>query len=595
MANRSEIGVSKKMKKTKIVCTVGPACEDKDLLIKMLESGMNVARMNFSHGSHEEHKIRMDLVKSAREIVGKPVGIMLDTKGPEVRIGSFVNGRADIIKGKQVILTTEEILGTADRFSISYKELPKEAKEGTRILIADGLIALSVKKVEGNDVFCEALNDGALTDKKNVNIPGATSKLPALTEKDKEDLKFGVEQDIDFIAASFIRKASDVLEIKQFLQSCGGDKIFIISKIENQEGVDNIDEILKVTDGLMVARGDLGVEIPTEEMPLVQKMLIRKANEAGKPVITATQMLESMIKNPRPTRAEVTDIANSILDGTDAIMLSGETAAGAYPVEAVRTMAEIAKKAESAVDFRKNLTTAYIEGCQSVSDAISHASCATALDLGAAAIIIPTHSGTTARMVSRFRPSMPIIAAVVDEHVRRRLSLMYGVYSVVVFFSENTDDVLEASVKGAVDAGYVQNGELVVITAGIPVGVSGTTNMLKVHVVGEVVAKGTAIGSGSVSGKVFVVKDGDLSSYHGCVDCIMVADRTNNDMLSIMEKAAGFIICEGDPASHAAIVATVLKKPIVYGVANATEIFKSGQTVTIDTATGQVYSGRTNL
>lgn len=592
---QNEVGVIKKMKKTKIVCTVGPACEDEALLVKMLEAGMNVARMNFSHGSHEEHKVRMDLVKAARETVGKPVGIMLDTKGPEVRIGCFEGGRADIVTGKQVILTTDDILGTAERFSISYKELPREAKVGTKILIADGLIALVVKSVAGNDVICEALNNGGLSDRKNVNIPGATSKLPALTEKDKEDLRFGVEQDIDFIAASFIRKASDILEIRQVLQSCGGDKILIIAKIENQEGVDNVDEILKVADGLMVARGDLGVEIPTEEMPLVQKMLIRKANEAGKPVITATQMLDSMIKNPRPTRAEVTDIANSILDGTDAIMLSGETAAGAYPLEAVRTMADIAKRAETAVDFRKNLAGAYNNGNISVSDAISHASCATALDLGAAAIIIPTHSGTTARMVSRFRPSMPIIAAVVDEHVRRRLSLIYGVYSVIVVFSENTDEALDNSVKGAVDGGYVQNGELVIITAGIPVGVSGTTNMLKVHVVGEVVAKGTAIGVGSVSGRVFLVKHSEVSSYHGCDHGIMVADSTNNDMLPIMEKAAGFIITEGGPASHAAIVATVMKKPVVYGVAGATEIFKEGQTVTIDTATGQVYSGRTKI
>ena len=595
MDKQKELGVSMKLKKTKIVCTVGPACEDKDLLVKMLESGMNVARMNFSHGSHEEHKRRMDVVKAARDIVGKPVGIMLDTKGPEVRIGCFEGGRAEIITGKQVILTVEDVLGTAERFSVSYKELHKEAKVGTKILIADGLIALTVTKVVGNDVYCKALNGGSLSDRKNVNIPGATSKLPALTERDKEDLRFGVEQEIDFVAASFIRKASDILEIKQVLQSCGGERIFVIAKIENQEGVDNVDEILKVADGLMVARGDLGVEIPTEEMPLVQKMLIRKANEVGKPVITATQMLDSMIKNPRPTRAEVTDIANSILDGTDAIMLSGETAAGAYPLEAVKTMADIAKRAETMVDFEKNLAKDHNNGIVSVSNAISYASCSTALDLGAAAIIIPTHSGTTARMVSKFRPSMPIIAAVVDEHIRRRLSLIYGVYSVIVVFSENTDTALENSVKGAVDGGYVQSGELVVITAGIPVGVSGTTNMLKVHVVGEVVARGTAIGTGSISGKVFIVKNNDISKYKGCNKCIMVADSTNNDMLQLMEKAAGFIISEGGPASHAAIVATVMKKPVVYGVEKATEIFKDGQMVTIDTATGQVYSGRAKI
>jgi len=454
---------------------------------------------------------------------------------------------------------------------------------------------LDVRRVEGNEIICEAENSGVLTDRKNVNIPGAVSKLPALTDKDRADLVFGVEQDIDFIAASFIRKAADVLEIRQILKNNGGEKILIIAKIENQEGVDNIDEILKVADGLMVARGDLGVELLTEEMPIVQKMLIKKANDAGKPVVTATQMLESMIKNPRPTRAETTDIANSIIDGTDAIMLSGETAAGAYPIECVRTMAEIANRAESLVDSRKRLSMNTFEGSLSISDAISHATCSTAFDLDAAAIIIPTHSGTTARMVSRFRPSMPIIAAVVDEHVRRRLSLNYGVYSVLVTFSENTDEALESSAKAAVDNGYVKNGELVVLTAGIPIGVPGTTNMIKVSIVGEVVAKGISIGSGSVSGKVCIIKDLAKDINKVCDSCIIVANKTTNEILPLMEKAVGFVVAESSLASHAAIVATVMKKPIILDVKNATELFVDGQVITIDTTTGQIYSGKTRV
>ncbi len=473
------------LKKTKIVCTIGPASDSEEMLAKLMDAGMNAARLNFSHGVHSEHKVRIEKIKKVREKKNLPIGIILDTKGPEVRLGKFDGGRAEIREGDRVIVTTEEILGTAERFSVTYKEMPDEVKIGSKILIADGMLQLEVVEIEKKEVTTKALNSGILTDRKNVNIPGATSKLPALMEKDIEDLKFGIENGIDIVAASFIRKASDVLEIRRVLDENGGEGIHIISKIENREGVDNIDEILEVSDGIMVARGDLGVEIPTEEMPLIQKKLIKHANEAGKPVITATQMLESMIKNPRPTRAEVTDIANAIWDGTDAVMLSGETAIGEYPEEAVKIMASIAKKTESTLDMKKLISIGEVPTKTSVANAISLATCTTAYDLGVKAIIVPTNSGTTARMVSRFRPDMPVVATVYDYKVMCRLSILYGVYPVVVERSSNTDEAIRNSIEAAGASGLVSNGDYVVITAGIPMGVSGTTNMMKVHIMGD--------------------------------------------------------------------------------------------------------------
>ena len=473
------------LKKTKIVCTIGPASDSEEMLTKLAEAGMNVARLNFSHGDHDEHKARIEKIKAVREKTDRPIGIILDTKGPEVRLGKFEDGRAEINEGDEIIVTTEDILGTNKKFSLTYKEMPQEVKIGSKILIADGMLQLEVIATGETEVRAKALNSGVLTDRKNVNIPGATSKLPALMDKDIDDLKFGIENGIDIVAASFIRKASDVLKIRRVLIDNGGEGIHIISKIENREGVENIGEILEVSDGIMVARGDLGVEIPTEEMPLVQKELIRRANEAGKPVITATQMLESMIKNPRPTRAEVTDIANAILDGTDAVMLSGETAIGEYPEEAVRIMSSVAIKTESTLDMKKRIVVGGIPKLNSVSNAISLATCTTAYDLGVKAIVVPTNSGTTARLVSRFRPDMPIIATVYDYKVMRRLSLLYGVYPVVVKRSSNTDEAIENSIEAAMASGLVKERDYVVITAGIPMGVSGTTNMMKVHIMGD--------------------------------------------------------------------------------------------------------------
>ncbi|MDF2520139.1 MAG: pyruvate kinase [Clostridia bacterium] len=579
------------MRRTKIICTIGPASENEEMLIQLINGGMNVARLNFSHGSHEEHKKRIDTIKKIRQQLNKPVAIMLDTKGPEVRLGSFKGGNAEIKAGDRFILTTEDIAGDNTRCSITYKELPGEVKPGTRILIADGLIELRVVDKTNTDVICEVVNGGALSDRKNVNIPGATSKLPAITEKDISDLKFGIESEIDIIAASFIRKAADVIQIRRILEENNGSYIRIISKIENQEGVDNADEILAVSDGLMVARGDLGVELPAEEIPLTQKMLIKKANEAGKPVITATQMLDSMIRNPRPTRAEVTDIANSILDGTDAIMLSGETAAGKYPLEAVKTMATIAERTEFDLDYRRYSSSIDYKADITVASAISHASCTTAYELGAAAIITPTQSGSTPRMVSKFRPKAPIIAATFDERVRRQLSLSFGVHSVLIKPTDNTDDLIEQSVNQAIANEYIGSGDLVVITAGVPAGVAGTTNLIKVHIIGNIIAKGIGVGTKSVTGRVSIVRDLEKDSEKIQEGDILVMLSSDKETVPLMQKAAAFIVEEGGITSHAAIAGIALGKPVIVGVKNALELFKDGQTVTMDTARGVIYKG----
>ena len=583
------------MRGTKIVCTIGPASDSEEMLTQLVTAGMNVARLNFSHGDHEEHKKRIDTIKKVRQKLQKPIAIMLDTKGPEVRLGTFKDGTAEINAGDKFILTIEDILGDSTRGSITYKELPREVSKGTRILIADGLIELSVVDMTETEVICQVINGGTLATRKNVNIPGATSKLPAITEKDISDLIFGVENDIDMVAASFIRKATDVLEIRKILEGNGGGYINIISKIENQEGVDNIDEILKVSDGLMVARGDLGVELPAEEIPLTQKMLIKKCNKSGKPVITATQMLDSMIRNPRPTRAEVTDIANSILDGTDAIMLSGETAAGKYPIEAVKTMAIIAERTEKDLDYaRIEKRQEYKDGI-TVANAISHASCTTAYELGAAAIITPTQSGSTARMVSKFRPKAPIIAATFDERVRRKLCLSFGVHSVLIQGVDSTDDLIEQSVNQAIANEYISSGDLVVITAGVPAGVAGTTNLIKVHIIGNIAAKGIGVGQHSVTGKVAVIRDLEKDSEKVEDGDILVVVSTDKEVVPLMKRASAFIIEEGGITSHAAIVGIALGKPVIVGVKDAMNLFKDGQIVTMDTVRGVIYKGTTRV
>ena len=463
------------IKKTKIVCTLGPASENEETLRELIKNGLNVCRLNFSHGSHEEHKGRMDLVKKLREELNMPTAILLDTKGPEIRTGKFDVPEVLLEEGQTFTITMKDVMGDKERCTVSYKGLANDVKPGDTILIDDGLVGLTVKEVNNDNIVCEVQNSGIVKNHKGVNVPGVKVNLPAITDKDRSDIEFGIEQGIDFIAASFVRKVSDVLAIREILEANNAEHIKIISKIENQEGVENLDEIIEVSDGIMVARGDLGVEIPTEEIPVVQKLMIKKCNEAGKPVITATQMLDSMIRNPRPTRAEVTDVANAIYDGTDAIMLSGETAAGKYPVEAVKTMATIAKRAEETMRNRRDK----INKSKNVTDAISYATCTTAMDLEAKAILSSTASGHTARMVSKFRPDCPIVATTSNESVRRQLALTWGVLPLMREKSANIDQVIVNSIEAAKTSNYVSKDDVVVITAGG----GETTNLIKVETV----------------------------------------------------------------------------------------------------------------
>ena len=580
-------------KKTKIVCTLGPASDKEEVLTKLIENGLNVCRFNFSHGSHEEHKGRMDLVKKVRENLNKPVALLLDTKGPEIRTGNFADPEVFLEEGSKFTITMADVVGTKEICTVSYKGLANDVVAGDLILIDDGLVGLRVDEVCGEEIHCTVENSGIVKNHKGVNVPGVKINLPALTPKDISDIEFGITQGIDFIAASFVRKASDVLAIREVLENNNATDIQIISKIENQEGVDNLDEILQVSDGLMVARGDLGVEIPTEEMPIVQKEMIKKCNELGKPVITATQMLDSMIRNPRPTRAEVTDVANAIYDGTDAIMLSGETAAGKYPVEAVKVMASIAKRIEESLDYDGILRKKGLSN-SNVTDAISYATCTTAKSLNASGIVTSTSSGHTARMVSKFRPKTPIIAATPNEKTSRQLSLSWGVYTVNCEQAGNTDDLIDNSIEASKKQGYINEGELVVITAGVPTGVSGTTNLIKVHVISEEICHGIGIGKDTVEGTVRFVKNGEE-----CVDFnegdILVTTMTDKEMNAYIEKAGAIITEEGGMTSHAAIVGINIGKPVVVSAEGILSKVNDGELITVDAARGAVYRGSSRV
>ena len=582
------------MRRTKIVCTVGPASETVEILKEIILRGMNVARLNFSHGTHEDHARRLAAVRQAAAEVGRSVGILLDTKGPEIRTGIVKGDKIELVTGAETVLTTEQIEGDAQRFSVSYRKLPADVKPGDRILMADGLVELQVVSVEDTEIRCKIINGGKIGSQKNVNVPGVAVNLPAVTEKDVADIRFAVANDFDFIAASFVRRAADVLDIKRVLEEENGD-ILVIAKIENRQGVENIDEIIRVADGVMVARGDLGVEIPTEEVPLIQKMLIEKCNRVGKPVITATQMLESMVNNPRPTRAEATDIANAIFDGTDAIMLSGETAAGNFPVEAVETMARIAERTERALKFEDILRVRGLGHMRTVTDAISHATCTTAMDLGAAAVITATESGHTARMVSKYRPRAPIIAVTPKMDVVRKLSVIWGVQPLLVSMTSGTDEMFAAAIQTALAANLIKGGDLVVITAGVPVGLPGTTNLLKVHIVGDVVARGSGIGARAVTGPVRVVRTAKEALDMVQDGDIMVAPGTDRDFVPAMERAAAVITETGGLTSHAAIVGLNLGIPVVVGVDGATSILEAESVVTVDGMRGLIYLGATRV
>lgn len=471
------------MRKTKIICTMGPATDNIEVLRAMARAGMNVARFNFSHGSHEEHKQRIDRVKAVREEYNLPIALLLDTKGPEIRTGDMQDGKIFLKKGEQIRLTPRACLGTPSKISITYPDLYQDVQAGTSILIDDGLIELRVEQTQEQDILCRVLNDGAVSNHKGINVPDVHLSIPYLSDKDKSDIQFGIEQGVDFIAASFVRTADDVQQLRRLLDENGGAHINIIAKIENQQGVENIDGIVSLADGVMIARGDMGVEIPAEDVPPIQKMLIKKVASAGKQVITATQMLDSMMKNPRPTRAEVTDVANAIYDGTGAIMLSGETAAGLYPVEAVTMMARIAERTENDIDYRKRFFVRTRKANPDITDAICHATCTTAYDLNARDIVTVTKSGRSARMVARYRPSCGIIGCTPTKKVWYQLNLAWGVTPVLLSETDDVFDLFDSALETAKNQGLMQSGDLAVITSGVPIGVSGTTNMIRVQVV----------------------------------------------------------------------------------------------------------------
>ncbi len=582
------------MKKTKIVCTLGPASDTKDILVQLIEEGMNVARFNFSHGSHEEHLERFNKLKAAREETGKLVAILLDTKGPEIRTHEIENNQAELVKGSTVRIAMEEIVGNAEKFSVSYSELINDVELGTKILIDDGLIELNVTEIdrENNEIVTQVLNTGTIKTKKGINVPGAKLNLPAITDKDEADIRFGAQQGIDFVAASFVRRASDVMEIRAVLEDEGFLNVKIVSKIENEEGVKNIDEILAVSDAIMVARGDLGVEIPTEDVPIVQKQIIKKCNQAGKPVITATQMLDSMQKNPRPTRAEAGDVANAIFDGTDAVMLSGETAAGDYPVEAVRMMASICSRTEEAFVGQDAFTLKSYDN-DDLTEAIGQAVGHTARNLGIKTIVAATSSGHTANMIAKYRPQAHILAATFDEVASRSLALTWGVEAYVIEKPGSTDEMLDSATALAQEKGYAGEGDLIIITAGVPVGESGTTNIMKIQLIGTQLVKGQGVGSGNFIGKAILAEDAKVANENAVVGSVLVVKSTDKDYASALSKVGAIIVEQGGITSHAAVIGLERGIPVIVNAEGALDKIKNNELITVDARRGVVYRGAT--
>ena len=582
------------MRKTKIICTLGPSTDKDGVLRELIANGMNVARFNFSHGSHEEHKGRLDLLKSLREELGKPVAALLDTKGPEIRLKDFKNGTEMLEAGQTFTLTTRDVEGTKEICSITYKDLPQDVVPGGTIMLDDGLIKLQIQTVNDTDIVCTVLNNGKIKNKKGVNVPGVHLSMPYMSQRDKDDIIFGIEQGFDFIAASFVRTAQDVYEIRNLLNEYDSN-IRIIAKIENREGVNNIDSILAAADAVMVARGDLGVEIDFTELPGIQKTIIDRSFSFGKPIVTATQMLDSMMVNPRPTRAEISDVANAIYDGTSAIMLSGETAAGAYPVEALKTMSAIAERTEQEGHYLRGRLMEPNTGKISVSDATAHAACLTAKDVNAAAIVTVSESGTTARLLSKYRPQQPIIACVMKEQVQRQLSLSWGITSLMMPLAHSTDELIEMSTALAKENGFLHNGELAVVTAGVPVGISGTTNMIKIHMVGNCLATGVGVGPenaevSNATGKACVCRTLDEVRAKFKPGMVLVVPSTSNEMLNYVRDAAALVVEEPGLNSHAAIAGKALLKPTVVGAVGATSHIRDGLMIAVDCAHGSVQS-----
>ena len=578
------------MRKTKIICTLGPSTDKEGVLRELIANGMNVARFNFSHGSHEEHLGRFEKLKALREELGKPVAALLDTKGPEIRLKDFKNGVETLTAGQTFTLTTREVEGTSEICSITYKDLPMDVEPGGTIMLDDGLIKLQIQTVNDTDIVCTVLNNGKIKNKKGVNVPGVHLSMPYMSQRDKDDIIFGIQQGFDFIAASFVRTAQDVYEIRNLLNQ-HDSSIRIIAKIENREGVNNIDSILAAADAVMVARGDLGVEIDFTELPGIQKTIIDRSFSFGKPIVTATQMLDSMMVNPRPTRAEISDVANAIYDGTSAIMLSGETAAGAYPVEALKTMSAIAERTEQEGHYLRGRLMEPNTGKISVSDATAHAACLTAKDVNAAAIVTVSESGTTARLLSKYRPQQPIIACVMREQVQRQLSLSWGITPLMMALAHSTDELIEMSTSLAKENGYLHNGELAVVTAGVPVGVSGTTNMIKIHMVGNCLTTGVGVGPENndvATGKACVCRTMDEVRAKFKPGMVLVVPSTSNEMLSFVRDAAALVVEEPGLNSHAAIAGKALLKPTVVGATGATSHIRDGLMVAVDCAHGSV-------
>lgn len=576
------------MRKTKIICTLGPSAANEETLREMMLSGMNVARFNFSHANHEEHMGRFKIVDKLRKELKLPIATLLDTKGPEIRIGEIENDKFFVEKSDVITFTTRKVLGTKEKISISYSQLPYDINNGDRILIDDGLIETIVLSHTDIEIVCEVQNSGYISTRKGINVPGVRLSMPYLSEKDKEDIIFGAETGFDFIAASFTRTGEDIENVKALLSHTKNPNIKIIAKIENSEGVDNIDEILRVADGVMVARGDMGVEIDFEEIPVLQKMLIKKAYNAGKQVITATQMLDSMMKNPRPTRAETTDVANAIYDGTSAIMLSGETAAGLYPVESLKAMANIAERTEQDIDYEKRFRNRDMFEFPNVTNAISHATVTTAMDLNAAAIITVTKTGQTARMISKFRPNSAIIGCTTSEMVCRQMNLSWGVTPILCEDKYTNNELFDHAVEVAQKNELITNGDLVVITAGVPLGIAGTTNIMKVHIVGDILVKGQGVTGNSVRANLCVCENEEQALKTFKNDDILVIPKTSNAILELIKDCSGLITEQGGLNSHGAIVGLALNKPTLVGSTNATQILRSGTSVTLDAERGIV-------
>ncbi|EMW5390336.1 pyruvate kinase [Enterococcus faecalis] len=582
------------MKKTKIVCTIGPASESVDMLVNLINAGMNVCRLNFSHGDYEEHGARIKNIREAVKITGKRVAILLDTKGPEIRTNDMENGAITMKIGDSVRISMTEVLGTNEKFSITYPELINDVNVGSHILLDDGLIDLEVTDIDrdANEIVTVVKNEGVLKNKKGVNVPGVSVNLPGITEKDANDIRFGIGQGIDFIAASFVRRASDVLEITKILEEENATHIQIIPKIENQEGIDNIDEILKVSDGLMVARGDMGVEIPTEDVPVVQKALIKKCNALGKPVITATQMLDSMQRNPRPTRAEANDVANAIYDGTDAVMLSGETAAGDYPLEAVQTMARIAVHTEETL-VNQDSFALKLYSKTDMTEAIGQSVGHTARNLGIQTIVAATESGHTARMISKYRPKAHIVAITFSEQKARSLSLSWGVYATVADKPSSTDEMFNLASKVSQEEGYASEGDLIIITAGVPVGEKGTTNLMKIQMIGSKLVQGQGVGEEAIIAKAVVAGTAEEAVAKATEGAILVTKTTDKEYMPAIEKASALVVEEGGLTSHAAVVAIAQNIPVIVGAADATSLINNDEVITVDPRRGIVYRGAT--